>query len=72
MSETEVRRVENVPVEDELVYRFNCSVCGRAIGLHFNGGELDAEQCCGHSYRLESRGTDFVEYVKSTASPRSR
>ena len=31
-----------------------CQKCGKIITLWFNGGELDRQECCGMTYRLES------------------
>lgn len=37
-----------------------CLKCGRAITLHFNGGELDARTCCNVQYELEHGPIYFV------------
>lgn len=55
----EVKRIENF-YEGEI----KCINCGKILRLHWNGGELDEEQCCGYTYRTEHIQVDLVIYGK--------
>lgn len=52
-----------------------CRECGRTLHLFWNGGELDAVECCGRTYRTEHVRVDLVVYqqppeVAAKAPPR--
>jgi hypothetical protein len=53
----EVERVADIAHEAMGVA---CRGCGRRIVLRFNGGELDARECCGYRYSTEHVRIDFV------------
>lgn len=55
----EIKRVEGFESGDT-----ECIRCGRRLHLHFNGGELDREECCGLVYATESVRIDLVVYEK--------
>lgn len=54
----EVKRVTKVSVVPQ--YETVCDVCGVAIVLRFNGGELDSVPHCGLVYKLDYAQIDFV------------
>lgn len=63
----EVGRIENVP---HTTYRMACPMCGTAVVLFWNGGELDMSNCCGLTYTLECERVDVVIYGElSTLDP---
>ena len=46
------REVMEDVLSDGGSYIITCKVCGKAIELWYNGGELDRRECCGYEYRL--------------------
>ena len=65
---TEIERIENVGCE---AYQTTCRKCGKEIWLYFNGGELDAEVCCGLRYILDTPQIDFVVLTLDLGEDRS-
>ena len=53
---TEYRAIE----EQHFPVEVNCPTCGRAITLHFNGGELDGDTCCGWTFDIYATGFELA------------
>lgn len=60
-----IREIERV--EDFVSGEVQCRRCGKTLHLHFNGGELDSERCCGLHYTTEHTQIDLVIYATTEA-----
>lgn len=59
---TEVARHVDWHKADSWSGTFPCLHCGKQLVFFFNGGELEEETCCGHTYRTEIQRVDLVIY----------